>query len=467
MIRYARGGARLGILFVALAIAFSPFASVTWAQTPIAEETPTVIVEPETPVATETETPVATETPTEPPVQNETPTETVPPTDPPQEPTTPPIVTVPDQLTLDSSTELSIGAGEYRDITIRYTLGSDRSSTEIGATIESVSGDSLAGWTIAPVGRVDLADDPADPGRDVSARVDVADATAQGGVLVVTFRVTAPAHVEQATSLNVDVTSSINTAGSLTAAVNAQDLVSIHAAASVHAPTLDCAAGEANSWTCSYATTHPGSIAMSASATVADGWQLTLDGTALSADAIALSTDASGSGSFVLQATYPIGCPDVNAASATLAVAFSYPSGEVRTLVADLALAFDRPDPTMDVTDLSFGDIQSMSDLTSSGTMTVSYANVPCAWMVTFDLSDLTSDAYTVTNGVLSLGGVEGLPGATASIEGNTLTVHAPEATSGLTDGEFTISLTLTLPHIIPPGNYVIGVITQLGWLDN
>ena len=482
------------ILFAIVAMVLAPVAAPVFAQTPESTNPPIVTEPPVTePPVTEppvTEPPVTepaeTEPPaTEPPVANPTtPTETNEPTEIPvsdegspaaddETSTSTAEVVGPDQLEVVGGITIAIGPGEYRDIVVRYTLGSDRDATEIVAELTAPGGESLSEWELAPWERVDTEDDPADPNRHVKAGIEYTTNTGNGDQFQTTWRVTAPNHIEKPLTVKISFESSIHKSGAESVGVDGENLVTINASASTHNPTLNCEAVVAedvsNTWNCAFDTTHPNSnVVVNASADVPEGWELALNGAPLSGEVSQVAVNESGAGSFTLAATYPIGCPDASAVVATSpSLSFAYPSEESLNLTTELPLAFEPPTPTLETVAFEFDAFDDAETLVADGRLVVRYSDAPCAWQGSIQFTDLVSDSYTLNDAVLNVTSVEGDPNIAVVMSGDSVVINAPDSVTELAEGELVIHLQLELPHLIPPGVYVIKVVTQINLMDD
>lgn len=479
MVLSAKDLARYSIMLTAFLVMLSPLAATVSASTPVADP-PVITVEPVTPdpEPTETETvepePTETETVEPEPTETETvepePTETEAPDGDATPDGDPEEVTGPDQLQVVGDTDIQIAPGEYRDIVIRYTLGSDRENTEIAARLTAPGGESLANWEIVPLYGTDTQDDPEDPDRHLKARIDYTDNIDNGDVFETTWRVTAPDHLESPVLVRINFLTSIHGENGVVDGVIKENLISINAIASVHNPTLECEAVVAedvrNTWNCVVDTDHPGDdVAVAASANVPDGWELTLDDMSLNAESTHLAVDENGTRSFTLAAVYPIGCPDQNAAfSSTLGLTFSYQSGDTLQVSTELPIVFVNPQAELNITSFSFEVLDDIETLSTTGQLTLQYSNAPCGWQATLEFGDLASPELGVIDGVIvSATGVDGLSeDASVTMIDNTIVIIAPESTDEVSEGEIVIHLQLDLPHLILPGDYVIKVLTEL-----
>lgn len=440
-----------------------PVATDVPTETTVPTELPPATVE-ETP--TTTDTPVSTETPSnpDPTAVPATPTATTVPT---EAPTATEEVIVPDILQVDSGTTVSIGPGESRDVAITYTLGSNRYHTQLTATL-SAPGVDLTGWSITPVNRADQLNDPADPARNLKARVDVSEANSNGATFTETLRVVAPSHLETVQAVNIDFQSTIVRSDGNAAGVNMTALVVVNASASAHNPTVVCepvaTTNQPSISDCSYTTTHPETnVTVAASATAPQGWELSLDGSPLSASPTVISSASAPTVDFTVAADYPVGCPAMGASeSATITLQMTYPSGEVKSVSTSLPLTFHEPDTTVSVESFSFNEMNSLSSLSTTGELKLKYTNAPCAWQLTITFGDLVTDSTTINDAVFSVVAVDGLPNASVISTGDTVVISAPDSTTTTDSGVITISLNLTLQNPVPPGNYLLRVTTEL-----
>ncbi len=381
-------------------------------------------------------------------------------------------VIVPDELNLVSSSSVTINPGEHKDVVVRYTLGSDRVKTEMSANLTAPGGESLEGWSLVPMQGADLDEDPNDANRHLKARIDYADTVENGDVYETAWRVTAPDHIEEPVTVRLHLSTKIHRDDGVTDGVIKNDLVNFSSVASEHNPTLTCdevvAEDVDNNWNCTFDTTHPDDdVVITASADIPEGWELALDDAGLTGEPVALNGNAVAANSFVLEATYPIGCPDVHTTfSSSLDLTLTYPSGEVSTLTTDMPLVFERPTPSLTVQNFEFDGINDMDSLISQGELVLSYADAPCAWQATIELSDLTSDEFVLDTLLFTVAAVESDVDASITMSDNLLNVLVPASDDGSGAGTITIELQLELPHPIPPGIYVVKVLTQFAWLD-
>lgn len=381
-------------------------------------------------------------------------------------------VIVPDELNLVSSSSVAINPGEHKDVVVRYTLGSDRMKTEMSANLTAPGGESLEGWSLVPMQGADLNEDPNDANRQLKARIDYADSVENGDVYETTWRVTAPDHIEEPVTVRLHLSTKIHRDDGVTDGVIKNDLVNFSAVASEHNPTLTCdeMIGENvdYTWNCTFDTTHPDDdVVITASADVPEGWELSLDGVELTGEPMALSAEAIAADSITLAATYPIGCPDIDATfSASVSLSMTYPSGEVSELDAELLLVFERPTPTFEVTSFQFDEMDLTQTLSATGRMTVTYEDLPCAWQATLQFTDLVSEKFTIPGDLMHIESVEGLSNANVTILDGSISIFAEESADEHASGTFTIHFGIDLPHQVPPGAYRIEVTTQFGWAD-
>jgi len=415
-------------------------------------ETPTPTTETVIPTATEMVTPETVATPTEEP--SPTPTET-------------PVVA--DEIVPLVGTQFAIAPGTSQDVSIRFTLGSDRTSTSVSASISASNGASLDGWSITQIDKVDLDENPQDANRSLITRVELTSATRHSESIDITWRVTAPDHIEKPVTVLLDLHAQAQGEPPLSEPLTAPSFASFVASVSVHSPALDCAvAGVNNTWNCTLDTNHPGSdVVASMKSTVPEGWELKHGETLLGASAVPIDAATLQSGVISLAANYPIGCPDPAATfTAQLAVELTYPSGELTTLNADLALTFERPTPTFEITSFEFEDLNLLETLSTTGTLTVHTSEAPCAWQGTIQMTGLETDEFTVPGDVFSIISVEGLPDGTVTMNGSSISISAPEAVTEESDLEIVIHFEVQLPHQVPPGAYRVGISTQFAWDD-
>lgn len=375
----------------------------------------------------------------------------------------------PDQIEVVGSAEITIQPGEYLDIAVRYTLGSDRDRTILSASLNAADGTPLdTGWKLDSLDRGDTYNNPDDPHRDQKVRLEIGDVVENGEVVTTTWRITAPDHIEVPIALYVDFVSEIHDEGGSEQGVYREALLIVRANASVHSPTLQCdtviAEDVNNTWNCAFDTTHSDPILVEAAASVPEGWELALNGEPLTSEGVALDQSVVEAGAFELAAKYPIGCPDPSEVfSTTLSLTFNYPSGEVSTLVSDQALVFHKPTPKLEVTGFSFEELVDIDSLSTTGQLTLRYSDAPCGWQATLEFGDLTSELGVIDDVVIVATGFDGNPELTVTTTtDNTIVIVAPENTDENSEGEITINLRLDLPTLIPPGDYVIQVITEL-----
>lgn len=458
----------LTAMVLAALLFMGPVASAQTPESDDPEVVPTQVIEPTVePTPTTAPEPTIAPTPTDEPQPTTGPASptAVPPTEVPPTvaptPTSAP-VEVPDELETVGDTVVSVAPGHYVDLKMNYTLGSDRDSTDIEASLIDPSGESLAGWTIEPVDRDEVPPvDPSIADGPTTAEIAVTDLVQQGDVVELVWRLTAPAHVETAQTVRVDVES--HSDGQL--ALDEKSVYRVSASASAHNPTLECIAGEDNTWNCTVETTHPGVINATVSANVPAGWTLEMNGAPLTTEPTPVSVD--GTGSFAISAKYPVGCPDPGVVSSTtVSFSLAYPSGDVHTLTNELTLAFERPTSTLSVTAFSFDEITNPDALSTTGHLTLAVGDAPCAWQATLDFTDFISGSSVISDATFTVSGVDGLDGASVTSQGNSIVIIAPDSSSDLDSTEFTVYLTVTFSHPIPPGVYSITVITQLVWLD-
>lgn len=488
---------------ITLWLSITLFASFTWAQTPDAlDPTPTeapVIIDTPVPTATTVPTepvvtvepeeptsqpePEPTQAPTEPPpteapaaTEAPAPTSTQQPTEEPAEPeptatspapTPTEIPEVPDQLQLVTSADITINPGEQRDVVIRYTLGSDRSSTKLSVNLTAPGGESLAGWSVDPVGRADLHQDVDDPAHLLKAGIAFADLTGNGDSFETTWRVSAPDHVELPFTIRLHANAEVHIDGGVSAGATQNDLLTIHAAASAHQPSVTCDATESNSWGCVFNTAHPdANVGISASAELPAGWELSLDGTDLTSEPMSLGAETIVGSGFSLAASYPVGCPDGSgSATAMLNLNMTYPSGEVAAIDVELPVIYEKPESMLTISSFGFNEVDLRRANETTGHLTLSHNATACGWEATIQLTDLESENLTIPSDAIRIDSIHGLPNAAISLDQGVITIRTSESDAAIPAGELTINFAMTMPAQVEPGEYRIGVNTQFTWL--
>lgn len=441
---------------------------------PTATEAPAEPTATEVPAATEAPEPTSTESPAEP---TEEPVEpTAEPTAETPEPTptaVPEVPEVPDTLELVGSAGIAINPGEQHDIVIRYTLGSDRSNTELLVNLTATGGESLEGWSLNAVGRSDLHTDVNDPTHNLIARVEVAEATEIGQYFDTTWRITAPDHIEVPVAVHVRASGVIVGGNGDDAGAVQDNLASIQATPSEHLPTLTCdpasVEAESNVWNCAFDTSHPGDdVSVLASGDNPAGWKLTLNDNLVETEPLVLSNDTIAQSSFVLTAAYPLGCPNgAGNTTATFNLSISYPSGEAVDLTAELPLQFDKPESMVSISSFGFDDVDLRDANSTSGQLTIVYQETPCAWEATVQLTDLESEGFIIPNDALRIDSVEGLPSGTITLDQGVITIRSAESEVAVPAGELTIHFTIDMPAQIQPGAYRIGINIQFLWMSD